>query len=132
MRRCTGLTAAICALAAPGTAAPFEQVSCRLSAPCPDATPCAAQPVTARFEIDLGQFSPPLLRGDPPRRQVTQVQLGQRRFRAEPIVMKNGVRGFWAKLDGVDHLLTIQRDGIGTYTRTPPGELLTGQCEVSK
>jgi hypothetical protein len=132
MRRCTCFTAAICALAAPGTAAPFEQVDCRLSAPCPDATPCASEPVSASFEIDLGQFSPPLLKGDPPRRQVTQVQLGQSRFRAEPIVMDSGVRGFWAKLDGVDHLLTIQPDGGGIYTRTPPGALMTGQCEVSK
>lgn len=132
MMRGTCFTAAICALAAPGTAAPFERVNCRLSAPCPDAADCARDPVPVRFEIDLGQFSPPLLRGDPPRRQVTHVQLGQSRFRAEPIVMDNGVRGFWAKFEGADHLLTIQPDGVGTYTRTPPGESLTGLCEVRK
>ena len=132
MTRGSCFTAALCALATPPGAAMAELVDCRLSAPCSDATVCAFDPVPVRFEIDPNQFSPPLLKGDPPRRQVTRVQMGDRNFRAEPILMDSGVRGFWAKLDGVDHLLTIQPDGSGTYTKTPPGDKLTGLCVVTQ
>lgn len=125
----------LCAALALGVAAAparAERVECRLSAACPDAAACAATgaaPLPVGFTIDRTQFSPPVDRNEPPRRQVTVVALGDRTLPAEPILIGD-LRGFWAETGGVTHLLTVQPDGRGIYTRTPPGLMLTGYCGV--
>ena len=105
-------------LAVSGTSALADLITCDMS----------GTPVL--FEIDLAQFSPPLIKGEPPRRQVTTVQMGDAQFPAEPILMGD-VRGFWAEgLAGSNVMLVMQADGSAIYTDTRAGERLDGTCEV--
>lgn len=129
MKDLAAFIAAACVCASPGNAFPIERIECRLSATCQGLQGCAAGTVQLRFAIDMAQFSPAVGAGDPPRRKTTRVETADQAFAAEPIVMSDGLRGFWAEADGVDHLLTIKPDGTAAYTRIPGGKL-TGRCSV--
>ena len=97
-----------------------------------DVITCDMSGTPVSFEIDHAQFSPPLIKGEPPRRQVTTVQMGDAQFPAEPILMGD-VRGFWAEgFAGSNVMLVMQTDGSATYTDTRAGQRLDGMCEVLK
>lgn len=112
-----------------------ERLTCDLRAPCPSKGPCVVEAVTVSFEIDHTQFVAPVDRREPPRNKVTRVSLrnatGDREFRAEPIVMADGTRGFWAEIDGIEHLMTIRPDGRGSYVTSGAAAQLTGRCRRS-
>ncbi len=110
------MPALLCAaMAAPAMA---EVVSCDLSG------------LPVRFEIDLSQFAPALDPDEPTRRRVTNVQMGDAQFPAEPIIMGD-VRGFWAEgQGGSDMLMVMQGDGAAVYANAGAGDRLTGTCEV--
>ncbi|KMW57216.1 hypothetical protein AIOL_002177 [Candidatus Rhodobacter oscarellae] len=117
-------------LASAAGPASAERVYCEMVPPCAGAV-CAAEAVPLRFEIDHNQFAPPVDAKEPPRNKVTLVALGDQQFRAEPIVMEDGTLGFWAHVAGVDHLMTMRPDGLGTYATTGDMLFLTGRCEVT-
>jgi len=110
------MPAALCAaIAGPAMA---EVVTCDLSG------------VPIRFQIDLSQFAPALDPGEPMRRRITTVQMGDTQFPAEPILMGN-VRGFWAEgMGGSEIMMVMQGDGSAIYADTAAGRRLTGTCEV--
>ncbi len=91
---------------------------------------CDLSGVPVSFTIDRSQFAPAQDAGDPPRRRVTRVQMGDVQFPAEPILMGD-VRGFWAEaMGGTDAMLVIQPDGSAVFANNRAGERLTGTCEV--
>ena len=91
---------------------------------------CDLSGVPVRFEIDRTQFAPPVNIGEPTRRRLTTVSMGDAEFPAEPIMMGD-VRGFWAEgMGGSDIMLVMQGDGSAIYANTRAGERLTGTCEV--
>ncbi|MFW2544520.1 hypothetical protein ACN2XU_17935 [Primorskyibacter sp. 2E107] len=103
-----------------------ETWRCMLQSPC-DERRCDNTEI--RFTIDADQFAPPLDRGDPPRRRVTQVRFGETSFEAEPI-MSGETRGFWLQTaDGRARLLTIRADGAALYSEDPSGQTWPGHCE---
>jgi len=116
-----GLTMALA-----GTPALADNLLCQLH---PDCTSCGTT-VQLGFHIDRNQFSPPVDAGEPPRRMVTHVMQGDTSFQAEPMLLANGVRGFWADINDTSYLLTIQPDGTATYTVTGPrAASLVGTCK---
>ena len=96
---------------------------------------CLGQPLAAEevrcdldglalgFSVDRTQFVDGYA-GDPPRRKVSQVTLGDARFEAEPILL-DGQIGF----HGADRIFLL-RDGTGRLTDMTTGAALTGPCEV--
>ena len=108
-----------------------ERVECAFVAPCA-ASVCVAEEIDVAFEIDHRQFAPPLDAREPPRNKVTTVALGDAVFRAEPIVMDDGTRGFWALVDGIEHLMTMRPDGLGSYASTGRVGFMSGRCVVEK
>lgn len=102
-----------------------------LSAPAmADTITCDLEGTSLAFTIDRTQFAPPHDAGEPPRRKVTTVRMGDAQFPAEPILMGD-VRGFWAEgLSGSNMMLVVQADGSAVFTNVDAGQRLTGQCEV--
>jgi len=108
--------AALCAMMA--GPAMGEVVSCDLAG------------LSVRFEIDRRQFAPAIDPGEPTRRRITHVQMGDTEFPAEPILMGD-VRGFWAEgMGGSDIMMVMQGDGSAVYADTRAGTRRTGTCEV--
>ena len=122
-----GLTSSMLLFVA--SAAQAERVECTFVAPCL-ASVCASEELPVAFEIDHNQFAPPLDPNEPPRNKITEVAMGDYRFPAEPIVMDDGTRGFWAVVAGVDHLMTVRPDGLGTYATSGAIPFMSGKCEV--
>jgi len=123
-----------CIAATPANAT-TERIACQFHRPCLEATVCVPDAVALAFTIDRTQFAPPHDPKEPPRNKVTHVSvthaaLGADTFKAEPILMVDGTRGFWAHLDGVDHLMTLRQDGRSTYATTGPIPPMTGHCEI--
>ena len=115
-------------VAAPVAAASW---ACTLSGPCPDATACPDDPVRIAFDIDPGQFAPPVGPSDPPRRRLTSVTLNGETFDAEPIRMAGGIRGFWGLPGpGSDRILLIEADGAARYDDPARQGQLTGTCKT--
>jgi hypothetical protein len=95
-----------------------------------DIVSCDLAGVPVRFAIDTTQFAPALSPNDPPRRQITTVQMGDGAFSAEPLLLGD-TRGFWATQDnGAEVLLVMQPDGTAIYTDTRIVTPMTGTCEV--
>lgn len=120
------------ALALMASPAWAERVECEFHIPCIGIGACIEGPLPVSFEIDHRQFAPPVSPQEPPRNKVTLVSLGEERFKAEPIVLDDGTRGFWANLGGVDHLMTMRPDGRGTYSTSGGIPLMTGLCETTE
>jgi len=132
MKRSICLGLPICVSVTLPAQAEVEHMSCAFPAPCIGGGDCASGTLNLTFSIDHLQFTPPVLRRDPPKRKVTDVIAGDLHFRAEPILMDSGLRGFWGYVEGIDHLLTVKPDGVAIYTVTPPGTLYSGNCEVTR
>jgi len=47
-------------------------------------------------------------------------------------LMDDGTRGFWAHVEGIDHLMPMRPDGRGTYATTGGIPFMTGTCGVTK
>jgi len=93
---------------------------------------CDMAGVPVNFDIDLTQFAPPVDPGEPPRRRVTTVAIGEDEYEAEPMVMGD-MRGFWT--DGTEPpqiIMIIHPDGAATLTNAPEGAEVSGRCEVVK
>ena len=108
-----------------------ERVECMFATPCMGST-CVVEEIPLSFYIDPNQFVAPQHPNDPPRNKVTRVALGEYEFPAEPILMDDGTRGFWANVQGVDHLMTMRPDGMGTYATSGSVPFMAGECEVKK
>lgn len=97
---------------------------------CADTVICDFSGVPVAFAIDASQFAPAQDASDPPRRQVTTVQMGDAAFSAEPFIIGD-TRGFWTtQEDGAEVLLVMQPDGTAVYSDTRDGTPMTGTCEV--
>ncbi|MDX8351994.1 hypothetical protein [Cognatiyoonia sp. IB215182] len=102
-------------------------------------TPSTAETVTCNlqgtpvvFEIGRTQFAPAQHAGEPPRRKVTTVQMGDAQFPAEPILMGD-VRGFWGEgLGGSNVMFVVQPDGNAVLSNTNEGTRLEGICQVTR
>lgn len=91
---------------------------------------CDFPGMPVRFQIDRTQFAPAIDAGEPMRRRITTVQMGDTQFPAEPILMGD-LRGFWAEAQGdAGIMMVMQGDGSAIYADTGTGERLTGTCEV--
>lgn len=82
--------------------------------------------LTLRFDIDPASFAPALDAGDPPRRQVSRVTVGDSGFMAEAILSETGQRGFWAPAR--NWLLTMERDGKARLSAAQ-GSAWNGYCK---
>lgn len=125
-----GLPLAVLAAGAAWPPAPAraEAIECRLAPVCARGAACPGDEVALAFAIDRAQLSPALDPADPPRRAVTTVRLDGHRFAAEPIVMRNGGKGFWAEEDGVTRMLVIDTDGQAVFTDGSAGGRYEGRC----
>ncbi|WP_157058892.1 hypothetical protein [Loktanella sp. 5RATIMAR09] len=95
-----------------------------------DVISCDLSGVPVRFAIDASQFAPAQHPADPPRRQITTVQMGDTAFAAEPVILGD-TQGFWAtQADGAEVLFVMQPDGTAIYTDTRNAAPMTGTCEV--
>ena len=131
MRGVPSIGGLVFCLSASASMAQAERVACQLAAPCPETGICAAETVALSFEIDRTQFAPPVDPKEPPRRKVTQVDLGGVRFVAEAMVIGD-VRGFWEDAEAMgSRIFTMQPDGTGLYSEDPSGRTLRGPCEVT-
>ncbi|MDX8349023.1 hypothetical protein SLH49_13640 [Cognatiyoonia sp. IB215446] len=91
---------------------------------------CDLQGTPVNFTIDRTQFAPAHNAGEPPRRKVTMVRMGEAQFPAEPILMGD-VRGFWGEgLSGSNVMFVVQPDGSAVFTDMRAGQRLAGQCEI--
>jgi hypothetical protein len=118
----TRLAAVLCVLAVPTAA----DLSCRLTdSTC--LTDCAKTSV--RFSIDASQFVAPQDPSDPPRRQVSDVTMGDRRFNAQAIMMDGGIVGFHQDAgETARALMIVQADGSARLTLEPENQTLIGTC----
>jgi hypothetical protein len=90
-------------------------------------TDCAETSV--RFSIDASQFVAPQDPSDPPRRQVSDVTMGDRRFYAQAIMMDGGIVGFHETAsDPGSALMIVQSDGYARLTLEPENRTLLGTC----
>jgi len=106
-----------------------DSLLCTLSAPCNDRTACDTKPVSLSFDIDRNQFVDAVNPNEPPRRKITQVEMGARPFPAEPFLIGD-VRGFWAEgPGGSDSIFVVNADGSAKYSNPQMGEALVGICE---
>ncbi len=81
------------------------------------------------FTINRDQFIAPQNPNDPPRRRVTAVTFGDKRFPADPILLGD-TRGFHGEgLGGSSIIFIVQPDGAATYANVRSGEKLVGTCE---
>lgn len=86
--------------------------------------------VSVAFDIDRRQFAPAASPDDPPRQMRSVVAQDAQRYIAEPFLMEDGVRGFWAEERvGGAALLVIQKDGAARMTDEAIGAMLVGRCE---
>ena len=110
-----------------------ENVQCDLVRHCgPTEVDCATSALSITFDIDLRQFAPPVNPGDPPRRKITQAQIGAARVAAEPFIMPDGTRGFWEDAGALGSRMLVSRpDGTARYSERPLNAVWTGHCEVS-
>ncbi len=118
----TRLAAVLCVLAVPTAA----DLSCRLTdSTC--LTDCAKTSV--RFSIDASQFVAPQDPSDPPRRQVSDVAMGDGRFNAQAIMMDGGIVGFHRDAgETARALMIVQADGSARLTLEPENQTLLGTC----
>jgi len=85
--------------------------------------------LNVQFTIDASQFVSAQDPSDPPRRQVTQVTMGDRQFIAEAIMMDGGITGFHEDAGSLGSaLMIVQADGSARLSLLPENRLLTGQC----
>lgn len=105
-----------------------EILTCTLAADCEAGPACPASPLTLSFAIDRSDFAPSLYKNEPPRLVVTTVTQGDEVFRAEPILMRSGLRGFHADLPGGERLLTVSVEGAATYTDRGAQHQYRGTC----
>ncbi|RYH03160.1 hypothetical protein EU805_05365 [Salipiger sp. IMCC34102] len=84
---------------------------------------CDLGGVALGFAVDRAQFVDGYA-GDPPRRKVSRVRLGDEDFEAEPIVM-----GTTLGFHGAGRMFLLQ-DGSGRLTDMTTRAALTGPCEV--
>ncbi len=118
----TPLAIALCVMAAPAAA----DLSCLLSdANC--LTDC--EETSVRFSVDASQFVAPQDPNDPPRRQVSDVTIGERRFTAQAIMMDGGVSGFHEDAGEMGSaLMVVQSDGSARLILQPENRTLLGRC----
>ncbi|SFS10143.1 hypothetical protein [Yoonia litorea] len=91
---------------------------------------CDLAGVPVSFAIDAAQFAPAQNAGEPPRRRVTHVTMGDTAFAAEPFRLGDTV-GFWTKDSvGAETMLVVNADGTAVYADPQAGARLTGTCEV--
>jgi hypothetical protein len=117
-----GLATALCLVAGPAVA----DFSCLLT----DAN-CRADcaEISVRFSIDASQFVAPQDPSDPPRRQVSDVTMGDRRFNAQAIMMDGGIVGFHQDAgETARALMIVQADGSARLTLEPENQTLLGTC----
>jgi len=129
------IPALICGAAAvlPGGTAAAAILDCRLYLDCPAGVTCRAAPLDLRFALDRSQFLRPRIGNEPPPRLRTFVRAGPDTYPAEPILMADGTRGFHARLDDREQLLTIAPDGAAIFTDTAETARRTGTCrEISE
>lgn len=100
-----------------GAAAPADSLLCHLSN--------SDERVEVRFDIDRSQFSPAISKDEPPRRAQTTVRIGPKSFTAEPMLMADGVRGFWAETA----MLTTNKNGDARLTILDGARQYDGTCE---
>lgn len=116
------LWATLCFMAAPAAA----DLSCLLTdVDCP--SDCAETSV--RFNIDTSQFVNAQDLNDPPRRQVSDVTMGDRRFTAQAIMMDGGIIGFHEDAGELGSaLMIVQPSGAARLTLQPQNITLRGMC----
>lgn len=111
------------------SSAAADSLHCELSITCVGRSDCSEELVDLSFEIDRNQFVDAIDVNEPPRRKVTQVQMGTKNFTAEPFLIGD-VRGFWAEgLGGSDSIFVVNPDGSAKFSNPILGESLTGTCE---
>ena len=78
----------------------------------------AGAALEVRFAFDPAQFSPAHAMGEPPRRAVAQVQIGERRLVAEAVAMPGGYRGFHTDVPpDLPLMMMAAPDGRATLTQ---------------
>jgi hypothetical protein len=120
-----GLATALCLVAGPAVA----DFSCLLT----DAN-CRADcaEISVRFSIDASQFVAPQDRNDPPRRQISEVTMVDRRFTAQAIMMDGGIVGFHEDAGAIGSaLLIVQADGSARLTLQPENRTHFGHCSTT-
>ena len=116
------LAALACILAGPAAA----NLSCSLTDKTCD-TDCAVTSV--QFHIDKNQFVDAQSPADPPRRQITNVTMGNRTFTAQAIMMDGGILGFHEDAGEIGSaLMIVQADGTARLRLQPSNQTLTGTC----
>lgn len=108
----------------------WAQINCTLTMPdC--TTDCASMSVS--FEIDASQFVAPQNPNDPPRRQITTVDMDGARFVAQAIMLPGGVRGFHEEAGALgSRLLIVQPDGTARLSLQPQNQTWLGACTSSE
>ncbi len=85
--------------------------------------------ITVAFRIDPHQFVDPQNTNDPPRRQITRVQLDNEDFNAEAIMLPGGILGFHDDAGELGRrLMIVQPDGRARLTLQPKNENWVGHC----
>lgn len=88
---------------------------------------CAQMSVT--FTIDASQFVAPQDPDDPPRRQITTVQMDDARFVAEAIMLPGDVVGFYENTAQLGtRLMIVQPDGSTRLIMQPQNQTWRGTC----
>ena len=90
-------------------------------------TDCADKSVT--FSIDPNQFVAAQNPNDPPRRQVTTVNIDGIRFVAEAIMLSGGILGFHEDAGEIGRrLMIVQPNNTARLSLSPANEVWTGTC----
>lgn len=85
--------------------------------------------MSATFAIDATQFVARQDPDDPPRRQITNVQMDDARFIAEAIVLPGGVVGFYEDAGALgSRLMIVQPDGSARLIMQPQNQTWRGTC----
>ncbi|WP_245540841.1 hypothetical protein [Octadecabacter antarcticus] len=116
------LWASLCFMAAPAAAdllCLLTDVNCL--------SDCAETSV--HFSINTSQFVDAQDPNDPPRRQVSDVAIGDRRFTAQAIMMDGGIVGFHEDAGELGSaLMIVQASGAARLTLQPQNITLRGMC----
>lgn len=107
-------------------ATPLWALDCTLTR---DGCVADCQTIAVSFNIDAAQFAQPQDPNDPPRRQMTTVQMDRAVFVAEAILMPGGARGFYEDAGALgSRLMIVQTNGNTRMALQPSGQIWVGQC----
>ena len=93
---------------------------------------CDLDGVAVAFDLDRAQFAPPVDDGEPPRRRLTSVTMGNAQFPAEPFIIADAI-GFSAEgMGGSEIMMVIQADSSAMLADPRADMRLSGTCEVNQ